>query len=134
MKKVGNSSDKQKSRRKKLETPILVTRIKGESRGKTFFGYARNISEGGMFIQTLNPRKVNEQFYIEFILPGEAEPIRGTIEVVWQRQLLSRKSYEPGMGVRFIHIKEDRSGEINKWVESRLEEEQLCLGGAISYA
>ncbi len=124
MTKPDNHSNTQESRRKKLRTPILITRIKDESKGKTFFGYAKNISQGGMFIQSVNPRNVNEQFQIEFSLPGEEEPIRGTVEVVWKRQLLSRKPYEPGMGIRFLDIKEDKSTEIDKWVESRLEEDQ----------
>ena len=133
MKKTDNSSYTQKSRRKKLSIPILITRIKDESNGKSFFGYAKNISQGGMFIQTVNPRNVNEQFQIEFSMPGEEEPIRGTVEVVWKRQLLSRKRYEPGMGIRFLHIKGDKSAEINKWVESRLEEDQPGFGGALNY-
>ena len=133
MTKADINSDNQKSRRKKLRIPILITRIKDESNGKSFFGYAKNVSQGGMFIQTVNPRNVNEQFQIEFSLPGEDEPIRGTVEVVWKRQLVSRKRYEPGMGIRFLDIKEDRSREINEWVEDRLEEEQPGFGGALNY-
>jgi len=133
MKKPDNNSHIQESRRKKLRIPILITRIKEEPNGKSFFGYAKNISQGGMFIQSVNPRNVNEQFQIEFSLPGEDEPIRGTVEVVWKRQLVSRKPYEPGMGIRFLHIKEDRSTEINEWVERRLEEDRPGFGGALNY-
>ena len=133
MKKPDNNSHTQKSRRKKLSIPILITRIKDESNGNTFFGYAKNISQGGMFIQSVNPRNVNEQFQIEFSLPGEDEPIRGTVEVVWKRQLVSRKRYEPGMGIRFLDIEEDKSTEINKWVENRLKEDQPGFGGTLNY-
>ena len=133
MKKPDNNSHTQKSRRKKLSIPILITRIKDESNGNTFFGYAKNISQGGMFIQSVNPRNVNEQFQIEFSLPGEEEPIRGTVEVVWKRQLVSRKRYEPGMGIRFLDIEEDKSTEINKWVENRLKEDQPGFGGTLNY-
>ena len=115
-----NDSSTQRSRRKKLTIPILIAKIKGDDNGKTFFGYAKDISQGGMFIQTVNPRNLNEQFQIEFSLPGEEESIRGTVEVVWKRQLVSSKRYEPGMGIRFLNIKEDKSTEINKWVEDRL--------------
>ena len=121
MTKPENYSYTQKSRRKKLTTPILITRIKSDYNGKSFFGYAKNISQGGMFIQSVNPKNVNEQFQIEFSLPGEEERIRGTVEVVWKRQLSSHKRYEPGMGIRFLSIKEDKSIEINKWVEDKLK-------------
>ena len=124
MSKLENDSSTQKSRRKKLTIPILITRIKDDYNGKTFFGYAKNISQGGMFIQSVNPKNVNEQFQIEFSLPGEEELIRGTVEVVWKRQLRSHKPYEPGMGIRFLNIKEDKSTQINKWVEDRLKENQ----------
>jgi len=133
MTKPENYSSTQKSRRKKLRIPILITRIKGDDNGKTFFGYAKNISQGGMFIQSVNPKNVNEQFQIEFSLPGEDELISGTVEVVWKRQLLSRKSYEPGMGIKFLDIKEDKSTEINKWVERRLKEDQPSFGGISNY-
>ena len=124
MKKPDNNSHTQKSRRKKLSIPILITRIKDESNGKSFFGYAKNISQGGMFIQSVNPKNVNEQFQIEFSLPGEEELIRGTVEIVWNRQVSSHKRYEPGMGIRFLDIKEDKSTEINKWVEGMRKEDQ----------
>ncbi len=71
MTKPESDSSIQKSRRKELRTPILITRIKADCNGKTFFGYAKNISQGGMFIQSVNPKNVNEQFQIEFSLPGE---------------------------------------------------------------
>lgn len=124
MTKAENYSSTQKSRRKKLTIPMLITRIKGDSNGKTFFGYAKNISQGGMFIQSVNPKNVNEQFQIEFSLPGEKELIRGTVAVVWKRQVSSHKRYEPGMGIKFLDMKEDKSTEINKWVEDRLKENQ----------
>ena len=131
--KQGDNSYIQESRRKNLGIPILITRVNDESKGKTFFGYAKNISQGGMFIQSVNPRNVNERFQIEFSLPGEDKPIGGKVEVVWKRQLLSRKSYEPGMGIRFLDMEEDKSAKINNWVESRLEEEQRSLGGALNH-
>ena len=112
----------QKSRRKKLTIPMLITRIKGDSNVKTFFGYAKNVSQGGMFIQSVNPKNVSEQFQVEFSLPGEKELIRGTVEVVWKRQVSLHKRYEPGMGIKFLDIKEEKSTEINTWVEDRLKE------------
>ena len=124
MTKPENYSSTQKSRRKKLTIPMLITRIKADCNGKTFFGYAKNISQGGMFIQSVNPKNLNEQFQIEFSLPGEKELICGTVKVVWKRQFRSHKHYEPGMGIRFLDIKEDKSTEINKWVEDRLKEKQ----------
>ena len=133
MTKQENHSSTQKSRRKKLRIPILITRIKDDDKGKTFFGYAKDISQGGMFIQSVNPKNVNEQFQIEFLLPEEKELIRGTVEVVWKRQFRSHKHYEPGMGIRFLDINEDKSTEINKWVEDRLKGDQPSFGGILNY-
>jgi Tfp pilus assembly protein PilZ len=53
----------------------------------------RNISTGGVFIQTTVPFSVGRQVSLVFPFPTPEEPIRMTGEIVWKSAL--------GVGVRF---------------------------------
>ncbi len=90
------------SKRKTLRYPILITKIKVEQNGKVFFGYAKNISKTGLFIQSINPKDEGERFKIEFNLPGDNETFTCMAEVIWKRDYLPNARYEPGMGLEFI--------------------------------
>ncbi len=103
------------NKRRYLRSPILVTKVKAEQNGKVFFGYAKNVSKVGIFIQTVNPKDEGERFKLEFQLPGGGETITCTAEVVWKRSYHPSEEYEPGMGLRFIDISEEISAKIDKW-------------------
>lgn len=106
-------------KRRSLRSPILVMRVKGETENNIFFGYAKNISRGGMFISTVNPREVGETFTIEFTFPKEKTPIRCRCSVVWRRGYDPHSYYEPGMGIRFLDIEKDKMQKIEDWVNQR---------------
>jgi len=59
----------QKNLRLATRVPLIVEKIPIEDGQKTFFGYAKNISRGGLFIATVKPREVGEVFTIELTLP-----------------------------------------------------------------
>ncbi len=104
------------NKRKNLRTPLLVTKVKGEAKGNVFFGYAKNISRVGLFIQTVNPKKEKEQFSIEFTLPSTNDTILCAAEVVWKRDFMENAKYEPGMGLKFVDLESEQSEEIDRWV------------------
>ena len=103
--------------RKTLKSPILISRVKEAEKGRVFFGYAKNISRGGLFIQTINPKKESEKYKIEFTLPGKKKPVTCTSKVIWKREYLPNARYEPGMGLKFVDIKEKNAQEIDEWVK-----------------
>lgn len=76
-------------KRRSLRSPILVMRVKGETENNIFFGYGKDISRGGMFISTVNPREIGETFY------------------------------EPGMGIKFLDMEEDKRQRVEDWVNQR---------------
>src|SRR3990167_6382323 len=94
-------------RRKNLRNPILVLNIKLESRNKTFFGYAKVIGRGGMFIASVNPRQIGEEFIIEFSLPDKTL-IRCKCCVAWRREFVPRSPHEPGMGIKIIDLRREK--------------------------
>jgi len=109
----------QKYKRKALRRPLIVLRARLENDRKSFFGYAKNISRGGMFISSVNPYDPGSRFKVEFPLP---EPCRNIVacqcEVVWKRNFEPRGRHEPGMGLRFTDIPDDQADVIDAWVHS----------------
>lgn len=102
-------------RRKNLRNQLLVLNVKMESESKSFFGYAKVIGKGGMFITSVNPRSVGEKFTIEFFLPDKTQ-VRCEAEVVWRREFMPRSQYEPGMGIKFLDLSDDLKNKINDLV------------------
>ena len=107
------------SKRKTLRTPILITKVKVEQNGKVFFGYAKNISKTGLFIQSINPKDEGEHFKIEFNLPDDNETFTCMAKVIWKRDYLPKARYEPGMGLEFIDLSRDLTDKLEHWCGSQ---------------
>ena len=106
-------------RRKNLRTQLLVLKIKGEDNKGVFFGYAKTISRGGMFISSVNPRKMSEEFEITFKLDDTGREIKCRGVVVWVREDDTLIKQEPGMGIKFIGLDESVKDEIDAWISTR---------------
>lgn len=112
----------QKNKRLATRSPLIVEKIPIEDGQKTFFGYAKNISRGGLFIATVKPREPGEKFTIELTLPTSPKhKIRCECEVVWKRHFLKKTPHEPGMGLRFLNISKQDGDQIDSWVQSQLK-------------
>jgi len=107
---------RQAHRRRILKKPLIVLQTKPEAARATFFGYAKNISRGGMFVASVNPPRPGSRFVVEFSLPGRG-PGRAVCqaEVVWNRTFSKRGPYEPGMGMRFLDLPDDQATAIDSW-------------------
>lgn len=118
----GDKKDKQDyvllrpDRRKNLRNQLLVLNVKMESNSKSFFGYAKVVGKGGMFIASVNPKKVGEEFTIEFSLPDKTL-VRCKSQVVWRREYSQKSKHEPGMGVKFLDLSDDIRNKIDEWVK-----------------
>ena len=112
----------QATKRRRLRKPLIVLQTNDQSERRTFFGYAKNLSMGGMFIASINPPSPGKKFDIEFTLPpGTGHSVKCTSEVVWYRTYSNRGKYEPGMGMRFIDIPEEMASAIDKWANAALD-------------
>ncbi len=107
------------NRRKNLRKQLLVLKVRGEDKRGVFFGYAKTMSRGGMFITSVNPRKVGEEFEITFKLPGVAPDIRCKCSVIWMREYDSLVKQEPGMGIKFIDLDNEVRDKIDAWVSGK---------------
>ncbi len=110
----------QKNKRRTTRAPLIVEKIPCEDGRKTFFGYAKDLSRGGMFIATVKPREPGEEFTIELTLPRPSDfTLRCRCQVVWKRHFERNGRYEPGMGLRFLDLPQEDGERIDVWVTER---------------
>lgn len=107
-------------RRKNLRKQLLVLKVKGEDKRGAFFGYAKTLGKGGMFIASVNPRKVGEEFDITFRLGDKGPEIRCRCAVVWVREYTPHKQ-DPGMGIKFVNMDEATRNMVDEWVKKTAE-------------
>lgn len=113
----------QKNKRRTTRSPLIVEKIPIEDGYKTLFGYAKNISRGGLFISTVKPREPGETFTIEFSLPLEPpHRIRCQCKVVWKRLFQKKDKFEPGMGLCFVELDNADAYKIDEWVDGQVEQ------------
>jgi uncharacterized protein (TIGR02266 family) len=116
----GTPKKTEENQRKHLRSPLIVLRVKLDDGRKTLFGYAKNISRGGLFITSVNPKEPGSRFQVEITFPP---PIKRTIqcncEVVWKRLYSKKSDLEPGMGIRFLDLPDEVAAEIEDWVKSQ---------------
>jgi uncharacterized protein (TIGR02266 family) len=107
----------QKDQRCALRVPLIVEKLPCGDGRKSFFGYARNISCGGLFIATVNPREPGEQFDLQVTLPASAAlTLSCRCEVVWKRHFEPGSKFEPGMGLRFLDLPQETAEELERWL------------------
>ena len=103
--------------------PILVTHAKVEGDDKRyFFGYAGDISRSGMFIGSVNPKPVGDEFNVEFTIPKTDITVRCVCRVVWNRKYSDSRELQPGMGIMFIDLAPETGDSIDEWAASKVEE------------
>ena len=103
-------------RRKHLRRQLIVLQVKGTDKKGVFFGYAKTIGSGGMFIASVNPRQVGEEFEITFRPDGDDKDIRCRCVVVWRREYEPHKQ-EPGIGIRFLSLNDEDRMRIEELIK-----------------
>lgn len=78
--------------------------LRGEN--SVYLGASKNISDGGLFVATTDPRPVGDHFPVEFMLPNEDKPIHCVVEVMWIRRNdgTLRAGEMAGMGLKFLAL------------------------------
>lgn len=113
-------TEEQKNKRRALRSPLIVEKIPCEDGYKTLFGYAKNISRGGLFITTVKPREPGETFLIELTLPTKPLcKVRCKCQVVWKHHFKRKGHNEPGMGLRFLDLAEGDGDRIDAWIDAQ---------------
>jgi uncharacterized protein (TIGR02266 family) len=99
--------------------PLPALQVRGESKKRFFFGYVRNLSLAGLFIQTTNPRPPGTSVRLEFSLQRESPAIECAAEVVWVQPFSVRARTPPGMGLRFTELDERAAVRIEAFLKAQ---------------
>ena len=109
-------SDQRACRRIDLEVTVDL-----ESAHNFFSGVASNISVGGLFIATRDPRTIGELITVRVVLPGDERPLTLEGVVRWIRAESAPQGGEraAGMGVQFLGLPPDAIASISNFVRNR---------------
>ncbi len=83
--------------RVELEAPVRI-----RHQGAECWGVVRNLSRGGMFIESEPALPLDAELALEFDLPETARTLAPTARVVWQRS--PGEGRADGMGLRFVAL------------------------------
>jgi uncharacterized protein (TIGR02266 family) len=82
--------------------------------------YIRNISGGGLFVETANLAPLHTKVKLQLTLPNETQPISISGEISWINP--RRTAAVPqGVGVKFLDLSEPHRRKIQKFVNMSLE-------------
>lgn len=118
-----DDSPLQEERRLHRRTPFRALHVRGESKRLFFSGYVRNLSIGGLFLQTTNPKPVGTKLRIHLPLEQGISPLECAAEVVWVQPFDVRSKTPPGMGLHFIDLEPRAASRIEAYL-ARLEDER----------
>ena len=93
-----------------------MVRVDYKTVDELFSEFARNINEGGMFVETDTPPEPGCPVALQFRIPGSAEPIAVMGRVV--RISAGDREEPPGMGIEFEHLDAQSRELINQLVRS----------------
>jgi uncharacterized protein (TIGR02266 family) len=97
----------------------LQTQVDLSSDSNVFTGFSTNLSEGGVFVATLNLLPVGTAVDLTFSLPGKVRiSVQG--EVRWTREVDDRTpDVFPGVGVRFVDLSPEAAQALHRFVGDR---------------
>lgn len=108
------AESKRQSQRVKMQAAIDMS-----SDDNFFSGFSANISDGGLFIATIDYMPKGTQVDLSFSLPT-GEKITATGVVRWIREVNDKDpSSFPGLGVQFTALADDAQRAIRSFVEQR---------------
>lgn len=93
--------------------------ISVESESNFFTGFSTNLSEGGLFVATVNMLPIGSEVDLAFTLPSEKK-IQVTGKVRWTREVNDNTpEIFPGLGVQFDDLTDEAARAIHEFVQTR---------------
>ena len=102
--------------RRRSDRIELMVRVDYKTVDELFSEFARNINEGGMFVETDTPPEPGSPVALQFRIPGSEEPIAVMGRVV--RTSEGNREEPPGMGIEFENLDTQSRELINQLVRS----------------
>jgi type IV pilus assembly protein PilZ len=101
--------------RRKSERVGLVVRVTYHSVDEIFSEFARNINEGGIFIETDSPQQPGSEVVLQFQLPGNDELIEVS-GIVVRTTRGDESDDSSGMGIEFGNLNTGARQRINELI------------------
>ena len=98
--------------RRNSQRAEFIVQVDYKSVDEFFSEFARNINEGGLFVETESPPEHGSSVDLQFRLPGSEEPVRAQGTVV--RVTNGDGGDPPGMGIEF--------GELDVLTRDRIDD------------
>ncbi|HJZ86885.1 MAG TPA: TIGR02266 family protein [Polyangia bacterium] len=95
----------------------LVVDVNLESEHNFYTGFSRNLSSGGLFVQTPLLRAVGSVLRVRFTLPGHEDAIESDAVVRWVREVAEVERC--GMGMQFDKLPARAHAAIDQFIEQR---------------
>ena len=111
----GGEEDRREEERKKIRVGVTMN-----SGSNLYVGFTDNISEGGLFVATHEIVDIGTLIDLEFVLPGDDEPIQAKGEVRWQRTVAEMgEGVFPGFGVKFTELSDRALERLQEFLNTR---------------
>jgi uncharacterized protein (TIGR02266 family) len=98
-----------------LDEGVRVRLVRADA---SSWGVARDLSRGGVFVETLGRLPVHTELHIDFRLPEVRRSVRPTAQVMWSGP--HPKSRAPGMGLRFLALDRSSTQQIDSFVHEHV--------------
>ena len=95
----------------------IETTVRAEFQ-EEYWGYTKNLSNGGAFILTSNPLDLGDEILLKLHLPDGGEQIEVDCKVVWTNQYgRETQDLRRGMGVKFLNLQPGVQKRIQTYIE-----------------
>lgn len=105
-----------------LDAPVRLRQRQHEWRGR-----ARNLSRGGVFVESAELLHARAELELELALPETPLALASTAQVIWTRP--PAPDADPGMGLRFLGLDRRTARKLSEYVEERLPAPLAFAGG-----
>jgi uncharacterized protein (TIGR02266 family) len=94
------------------------------------WGISRNLSRGGMFVESQATIEPDTEIELEFGLPGGDDSLVPTAKVVWRR--VDMAPAQPGMGLQFLKLDRTAADQIDAFVYEHANSDGPGRPGAVT--
>lgn len=101
--------------------------VRLRQRRREWAGTARNLSRGGVFVESSELLAERAELALELALPETPLALASTAQVIWTR--VSDEETTAGMGMRFLGLDRRTARRLSEYVEERLPAPLAFAGG-----
>jgi len=100
-----------------FERVSFETEVRLSAGGSDIWAWSRNVSRGGMFVESDTALEPDSEFQVEFTVPDTSIVVQPTARVVWRRPADHERG--PGMGLQFLKLDRDAAQWLEQYVYER---------------